>query len=135
MSLVTDFWRTFEGASRFAGDVSKWDVSSARRLSRMFEGAEEFDGRIGEWRTGNVGEMNAMFKRAKKFRGRGGIDKWDTSGVKDLREVFDGADSFTGDLKEWSLKSLSKPSRSEWLKSNEERVAKGIARGAAKQEL
>ena len=48
--------KMFEYAESFNGDISEWNVSNVRDMSKMFEYAESF-GDISEWNVSNVRDM------------------------------------------------------------------------------
>lgn len=65
---VTDMTGMFEGAKRFNGVVSHWDVSSVISMTRMFSGCAEFNQPLEDWDVSNVREMDSMFFNANSFK-------------------------------------------------------------------
>jgi len=55
---VTSFQYSFNGARRFASELSQWDVSSATDLLGMFSGAHAFNSNLDNWAVGKVTKLN-----------------------------------------------------------------------------
>merc|ERR1719201_1536112 len=85
VSAVTDMSGLFVDkflnttATKFNGDLSKWDVSRATNMQRMFFSLSSFNGDLSKWDVSKVTNMVAMFRSASSFRG--GLFKWDVSKV------------------------------------------------------
>ena len=118
-SSVTDMSAMFSGATQFNGDVSKWDVSSVKRVSSlvnvgkpnkemrgMFQDATSFNRNIGSWRFGIITSMTNLFKNAHKFVGKG-LGEWDVSNVQDMVGMFSYAYEFNGDISSWNVAQVT----------------------------
>ena len=58
----------FRTAIAFAGDISKWDVSSVTSMKSMFWGALSFNGDISKWDVSSVKDMDGMLFGAVSFK-------------------------------------------------------------------
>ena len=129
LSGVTDMSDMFHDASKFNGDVSKWDVSHVTDMSDMFHGALSFSRSLSEWDVSNVTDMSGMFTGglvnvassgggvssapsllfypyyASRFNGD--ISTWDVSKVTDMSDMFHHAHHFKGDLSSWDVSSVT----------------------------
>ena len=54
LSGVTDMKAMFKGASRFNGDLTRWDVSAATNMKNMFNGASSFNRDLSGWDVSRV---------------------------------------------------------------------------------
>ena len=81
-------------ATYFNGDLSKWNTTSVKSLSRTFQGAAAFNSDVSTWITSSVTSMGYTFYGAATFNGD--MSKWKTSSVINMRNTFDGAASFNG---------------------------------------
>ena len=90
----------FRGAAVFDGNVSGWDVSSARDISSMFRGASSFNQDISGWSTSSVEDISHMFQDAQLFNQD--ISGWSTSSVEDTSYMFQDAQLFNQDISGWS---------------------------------
>jgi hypothetical protein len=68
-----------------------------QNMESMFENAISFDSKLTLWETGAVVNMRAMFRNATHFSG-GDLSDWNVSVVRDFGHMFDGADTFSGQL-------------------------------------
>ena len=59
--------------SRFAGDISAWDVSRVETMAGMFK-QTPFDGDISNWNTSRVTQFNNMFKNCHF---KGDLSQWE----------------------------------------------------------
>jgi surface protein len=57
-------------------------------MSYMFIGASAFNQDISNWNTINVINMEGMFQNAISITDPGIIAKWDTSKVKNMKNIF-----------------------------------------------
>jgi surface protein len=64
----------------FYGDISKWNVSNVKDMSKLFH-RTDFNGDISNWDVSNVKDMNNMFAYSNF---NGDISKWDVSRVLDM---------------------------------------------------
>merc|ERR1712161_58009 len=60
--------RFCDGATKFNGDVSDWDVSNVIDMRKMFKGASRFNDDVSSWDVSSVTNMDGMFNRASEFR-------------------------------------------------------------------
>ena len=58
----------FQFASKFNGDLSKWDVSRVTNMLGMFAYASKFNGDIANWDVSKVRNMKDMFSKASSFK-------------------------------------------------------------------
>ena len=59
----------FAWAQSFNGDISKWDVSNVKYMSKMFDCAFSFNGDLSKWDVSNVKYMSDMFLGAHSYKG------------------------------------------------------------------
>jgi surface protein len=123
---------TFEGAGLTTVDIGNWDVSKVTTMSQTFFKAAQFVGTgLTKWSTGEVttlyntfraaGEMNSAlggwdvrkvkcilftFSGATKFVG-GGLDKWITTSLTDLRSTFAEASSMNVGVGNWDVSKVT----------------------------
>jgi surface protein len=93
---VTTFKQTFAYTSKFTGDLSSWNVSSAVDVFAMFYVSTAFvgDGDVfTEWNTHKVTDFTAMFKGAEKANPN--VAKWNTISALRTDEMFHSARSLT----------------------------------------
>merc|ERR1712238_347256 len=76
----------FFGAVKFNGDVSKWDVSSVKRMAGMFNGAVKFNGDVSKWDVSSVADMGFMFESASQFGLK--LCEWNIGSDTDVRDMF-----------------------------------------------
>ena len=86
----------------FAGDLSKWNVSSVTNMQGMFLGSS-FNGDISNWNVSSVTNMQSMFSQST-FNNN--ISEWDVSNVTNMMAMFSGS-SFNGDLSNWDVSSVT----------------------------
>ena len=89
----------------FAGDISKWVVTSLTDMGSMFWGALAFDGDLSNWDTSNVINMRAAFSYAAKFNGD--ISSWITSNANNMAYMFRGTLDFNVDLSRWDSSAVT----------------------------
>ena len=85
----------------FNGDISKWDVSNVRNMSRMFYNSE-FDGDLSKWDVRNVQDMSNMFGYSKFSGKKGGISEWKVNRVLKRDNMFENS-KFEGDISKWKF--------------------------------
>jgi hypothetical protein len=83
----------------FNGDISRWNVSSVKNMSKMFY-YSEFTGNISEWDVSSVENMSFMFSRAK-FNGN--ISDWNVSSLRKADYMFFLCSAFRGNLSKWRV--------------------------------
>jgi surface protein len=97
---TTNLSNAFNGATRFNGNISNWNVSQVTNMASMFVSATSFNQNIGSWDTSQVVNMTLMFFGASSFNQP--IGNWNTSQVKDMSFMFRGASSFNQSLNGWN---------------------------------
>jgi surface protein len=87
----------------FNEDISDWDVSKVKNMSKMFENCIYFDQPLKKWgnKLHNVEDMSFMFFTATYFDQN--ISNWDVSNVKNMKYMFAFAEVFDQDLSNWNL--------------------------------
>jgi surface protein len=106
VNYVTDFRSVFD-ASNYAGnfneDVSRWNTSSATKMSFMFYSQAAFNQDLSRWDISKVTTLEGMFEGASSFNKD--ISSWDVSKVTTFYKMFDKASSFNRDISRWDLSS------------------------------
>lgn len=92
-------------ATKFNGDISKWDVSNVKNMDGMFMDSV-FNGDISNWDVSHVTSMHAMFCQNKDFNQN--ISKWDVSNVNTFESMFQGASHFNKNISNWKIKDNAK---------------------------
>lgn len=131
MSRITNLNEVFAhgNATKFNGDISKWDVSNVESMDSTFMNSE-FNGDISNWNTTNVQKMGDMFSNSR-FNGdianwdvshvttmhsmfcqnkdfNQNISKWDVSNVNTFESMFQGASHFNKNISNWKIKDNAK---------------------------
>jgi len=136
-SSVTDMNAMFRAASAFNKDIGNWDTSNVTNMTAMFLAASVFNQDIGNWDTSDVTNMNNMFNFATAFNNGGintiknwntssvtnmaymfartafdqpltrDGNKWDTSNVTLLDNMFNGAAAFNQDITNWDTSAAT----------------------------
>ena len=109
VSSVTDMSGMFDGAAKFNSPIGRWDVSSVTDMSRMFDGAAAFNGDVSGWNVSSVTGMSNMFRGASDFNWP--LNSWDVSSVDDMSRMFDGAAKFNSPIGRWDVSSVDDMSR------------------------
>merc|ERR1719198_2212216 len=86
----------FAYATRFKGDISKWDVSSVTNMQGMFNHAKHFNTDISKWTVSSVTTFQGMFHTAEAFNHD--LNLWDVSSATSLKNMFHHAKSFSQTL-------------------------------------
>ena len=89
------------GLSGFNGNISKWDVSNVKDMSRMFV-FSEFNGDISNWDVSNVKYMTAMFFNSEFNQN---ISNWDVSNVENMKSMFSDS-KFNQDISNWNVSNV-----------------------------
>jgi len=105
LSLVKDMGNMLNGAIKFDGDLSSWDVSKITNMNSLFEGCEAFKGDIENWSVDKVINMSRMFRFAKAFNGN--LDQWNVSNVTTMNNMFNNALLFNGDVSGWNVENVT----------------------------
>ena len=95
--LITDMSWIFV-ASKFNGDISKWNVSNVKDMSCMFHGSA-FNGDISGWDVSSVEDMDYMFFCSFFDQP---IGDWDVRKVKNMDSMFKITD-FNQDISNWKI--------------------------------
>ena len=93
-SKITDMSGLFNNLDRNI-DVSLWDVSNVRDMSRMFYNCTDFNCDLSKWDVSNVEDMTGMFYRCSNFNSD--LTNWDISKVKSTNYMFYGCMQFNYD--------------------------------------
>jgi surface protein len=113
VSTVSSFFRKEKDSSlgeglfedtNFQGDISKWDVSNVKNMSRLFSFCEKFNCDLSGWDVGKVKNMSEMFRRCKSFNQD--IGNWNVSNVKNMYGMFGGCESFNKNLSRWNVSKV-----------------------------
>lgn len=86
----------FRQASKFNGDISKWDTSQVTSTFQMFSGASLFNSDISSWNTGSVTAMGSMFQFTDAFNQP--IGKWNIAKVQTIDNMFYETKAFDQDI-------------------------------------
>jgi surface protein len=94
------------------GHISDWDVSEVTDMNRLFSsnsnygsGESSFNEDIGNWDTSNVKTMIKMFDGATSFNQP--IGNWDVSNVTNMSFMFYGATSFNQPIGDWDVSNVT----------------------------
>ena len=105
VSNVKDMSKMFFGCWEFNGDISQWDVSNVKNMDRMFSSCFEFDQDISGWDVSNVENMSGMFQNGERFNQD--ISGWDVSNVEHTSWMFYNCKRFNQDLSGWDVSKMS----------------------------
>lgn len=100
-STTTNMSGAFMGATKFNGDVSKWNTSNVRYMDKLFMGATSFNQPVNSWNTSSVTDMSSAFYNANSFNQP--LTNWDTSKVTDMSSMFRNAASFDSSIGNWNV--------------------------------
>jgi len=67
-------------------------------MSRLFE-KSDFNGDISKWNVSNVKDMRWMFQDADSFNQP--LDNWNVSNVRDMKDMFNGSKLERNTLPKW----------------------------------
>merc|ERR1711862_364318 len=93
-------------ASRFNGNISKWDVSSVVKMYEMFGGNVEFNQDLSSWNVSAVTNMAYMFWQTDKFNQD--LSSWDVGAVTNMDSMFCETKSFDQELC-WDVSDKNTP--------------------------
>jgi len=91
----------FNGADKFNGNLSNWDVSRVTSMENLFHYASSFDSDISQWDTSKIKSMVEMFSFASSFNHN--ISSWDVGLVTSMERMFFRALKFNQSLCSWNL--------------------------------
>ena len=94
----------FFDASSFNGNLANWRPISALTMNSMFAGTESFMGTMGDlsnWETSSVRDLSKIFERSSY---RGSLANWNTSQVTDFSYMFQESE-FSGNISAWDVSS------------------------------
>ena len=111
------------------------DISNLRSMERMFFSARNFVGAgIEDWNTSGINNMNQMFDGANNFNAD--ITGWNVSKVNRMTKMFNNAIAFTQDLTTWDVKLIDRKPQdfdeNSWIGTSQ--VADGCCRGGENPE-
>ncbi|MFA8449457.1 MAG: BspA family leucine-rich repeat surface protein [Bacteroidales bacterium] len=89
------------GATKFNGDIGRWDVSSVEIMYGLFLGASMFNKDLSDWDVSKVKDMSLMFADALSFNQN--LNDWDVGKVKTMEGMFYGAKTFNQDIGNWNV--------------------------------
>ena len=71
-------------------DISDWDISKVKLMSRMFYGCTRLKsiGDLSNWDVSNVTGMSFMFYSCNKLKSVGDLSNWNVSNVKCMNYMF-----------------------------------------------
>ena len=105
------FYRAFDFALKFNGNVGSWDVSSVTTMRQMFSGTSQrgqvtvFNQDIGSWDVSSLENGFRMFGVNDDFNQD--IGSWDMSSVTNPASMFAVASSFNQDIGSWDMSSAT----------------------------
>eukprot|EP00980_Cylindrotheca_fusiformis_P030359 scaffold24702_cov137-Cylindrotheca_fusiformis.AAC.1 len=85
----------------FDEDISGWDVSNAKLMTKMFLGAPVFNSDLSKWNVTGVLDMERMFADCPSFSSD--LSSWDVSSVTNAKFMFHNAKQFNSDLSKWKF--------------------------------
>jgi hypothetical protein len=103
VSAVTDFSNVFEDKERFNDPIGDWSVGNGTTFEYMFWDCHAFDQDLSKWKMDNAVDLEGMFGNCKKFNQN---LPWNTSNVKIIRSMFEGASSFNGIISSWNTANV-----------------------------
>jgi surface protein len=97
------------------GDITLWDVTMLKDLSKLFDNLKEVNYRgadhdhkcnpdISSWDVSSATNMYRMFYEARAFNRD--LSKWDVSSVDNMEEMFEDCWKFNGDVDSWDTSSV-----------------------------
>ena len=121
VTSMNSIFTTWNGATSFNADISRWNVSSVTYMYNMFSGATSFNRDLSSWDVSSVTNMYNMFSGATSFNAD--LSGWDVSSVHDMSNMFSGATSFNRDLTSWNTVNVYSASNmfygaTAWLNSH-----------------
>jgi surface protein len=105
LSLCTNMYAMFNGASSFNQPIGNWNVSNVTNMGEMFSRASSFNQPIGDWNVRNATNMRDMFSSASSFNQP--IGNWDVSNVGNMNNLFSRATSFNQPIGNWNVSNVT----------------------------
>ena len=104
LSLVTDMFAMFLGATSANPDTSNWDVSNVTSMNAMFRSASIANPDTSNWDVSNVTDMSFMFRNASSANPD--TSNWDVSNVTNMSVMFYRASSANPDTTNWDVSNV-----------------------------
>jgi surface protein len=112
-TALVSFASMFNGATKFNGNISNWDVSKVTNTSLMFYQANSFNQNLNSWDVSSVTNAGQMFHEAKAFNGD--ISSWrfttDLTKIISMPSIFRDASSFNQDISGWNVERVNQMQR------------------------
>ena len=93
-------------------DISYWDVSKVKIISRMFYSCTQLKsiGDLSEWDVSNCENTNSMFFMCEQLKSVGDLSNWNVSKVEDMGYMFYRCKKLTsvGDLSNWKVSNVKR---------------------------
>ncbi|GKY95990.1 hypothetical protein MPSEU_000559500 [Mayamaea pseudoterrestris] len=99
MSKAVSLAFMFEGALAFSQDLSAWDTSNVRNMTRSFANCQSFNKALDAWTVSRVVTMEGMFQLATSFNQP--LADWNVSACENFSRMFFNATSFAQNLCLW----------------------------------
>ena len=91
-------------------DISDWNVSNVKDISRMFYGCTQLKsvGDLSNWNVSKVEDMRFMFYKCKQLKSVGDLSNWNVSDVENMNHMFSECKQLTsvGDLSNWNVSNV-----------------------------
>jgi len=112
VSSVTDMSHMFNESSNFENggvdSLNNWNVSNVTDFENIFRRTARLDQYIGDWEFNVPTSFTAMFNAVSKFSASWGIDKWNTTNVTSMRDMFQySAGNSNQDLSGWDIRNVT----------------------------
>lgn len=105
---ATSLNQMFDGASKFNGDITNWDVSSIVEMDEVFNECVSFNQDLGNWDVSKVTSFKGMFSNCILFNQD--IGGWNMSSAIDLSGMFKGSFQnkciFNQDISGWDVSAV-----------------------------
>ena len=91
-------------------DISDWNVSKVKIVSRMFYGCIKLKsiGDLSDWNVLKVEDMSAMFYDCINLKSVGDLSNWNISNVKNMSYLFNGCEQLKsiGNISNWNVSKV-----------------------------
>lgn len=104
-TLKNMFYNDYPSNDKFDEDLSGWDVSNVKDMSRLFNSCSKFNQPIGNWDVSSVENMGLMFASARKFNQP--LTNWITSSLNNMSSMFSGAYAFNQDISGFDISQVT----------------------------